>query len=70
MLTVERVERVETAPATATACTTCGTVTAPDGTCLEIGACASADATATRNATGGTAKFAVPAAWNARGRVD
>ncbi len=51
-------------------CETCGAVSAPDGRCIEVGACLAADVAATRGATVGRAKFAVPAAWNARGRVD
>lgn len=68
-LTAERetgtVERV------AITCASCGATSAPDGTCLEIGACTAADETAARRShSGGTAKFPVPAAWNARGSVD
>lgn len=51
-------------------CAHCGETTAPDGTCLEIGACPRADRAATRGAARQTAKYAVPAAWNARGTVD
>jgi len=51
-------------------CETCGETTAPDGTCHELGTCERADRLATRNASRGTAKYAVPAAWNARGSVD
>ena len=61
------------APVTApsvTTCDTCGETLAPDGTCLEIGACRAADDRATRGAARQTAKYAVPAAWNARGSVD
>lgn len=58
------------APA-ATACAACETTLPPDGTCLEIGACEIADSAATRASRAGrTAKYAVPAAWNARGSVD
>lgn len=55
---------------TAPTCEACGTVSAPDGTCLDIGACRRADESATRGAGGATAKYRVPAAWNARGGVD
>ncbi len=48
----------------------CGATLAPDGACLEIGACPRADRRATRHATGRTSKYAVPSAWNARGSVD
>lgn len=52
------------------ACGSCGAVLAPDGSCLELGACELADARAVRGASRSTAKYAVPAAWNARGSVD
>ena len=55
---------------TVTPCAHCGTMPAPDGTCLQVGTCPDADATATRGLAGSTAKFAVPAAWNVRGGVD
>lgn len=45
----------------------CGAATAPDGTCLEIGACPRADRAATRGATGAASKFR---AWTASGNVD
>ena len=48
----------------------CGEVSAPDGACLNVGACERADADATRGAARVTAKYAVPAAWNVRGGVD
>lgn len=50
----------------------CGAVTAPDGTCLEIGACERADSAATRTARGQTRKFVAqaPAGWTGTGRVD
>lgn len=52
-------------------CQGCETTLAPDGSCLEVGACELADRAATRSSrSGATAKFAVPAAWNARGSVD
>lgn len=51
-------------------CASCGTVTAPDGRCMEIGACETADTGATRGAARQTSKFGIPAAWNARGSVD
>lgn len=51
-------------------CGSCGETMAPDGTCLEIGACPDADRSATRGAARQTAKYAVPAAWNANGSVD
>lgn len=52
-------------------CGSCGAVTAPDGICLEIGACPRADRAATRGAARDSAKFAAaPAAWNGGGRVD
>lgn len=56
-------------PRTVTTCE-CGATVAPDGKCYNIGACLTADQTATRGAAGNTAKFAVPAAWNVRGGVD
>ena len=58
-----------TAPSVAP-CAECGATVAPDGTCLEIGACRRADDSATAGAGRITAKYAVPAAWNARGYVD
>ena len=59
------------APAIAPTCETCGETAAPDGACLEVGACERADRLATRDAAGGTAKYgAAPAAWNSRGSVD
>lgn len=64
------ITRTPSTPAIAPACDTCGATVAPDGACLAVGECAGADASATRGATGRTAKFAVPAAWNARGSVD
>ena len=69
--TVTRAElRTLEAPAVAPTCDACGAVSAPDGTCLEIG-CIAADAAATRGAARSTAKYgAAPAAWNAGGRVD
>jgi len=48
----------------------CGVTLPPDGRCLEIGQCADADTAATRGAARVTAKYAVPAAWTARGSVD
>ncbi len=57
------------APAELTRCA-CGEVSAPDGACLNVGACEVADAGATRGAARVTAKYAVPAAWNVRGGVD
>lgn len=50
-----------------TQCESCGTVTAPDGTCLEVGSCERADDIATRGAVGESSKFR---AWTASGRVD
>lgn len=55
---------------TAVQCATCGATAAPDGQCLNIGTCATADHQATIGAARETAKYAVPAAWNARGGVD
>lgn len=64
---VRPVQAVDTAPA----CNACAATLAPDGTCLEVGECAAADASATRASRAGrTAKYSVPAAWNARGSVD
>lgn len=59
-------------PSIAPACAGCGATLAPSGACLELGACASADAAASRQSrTGATAKYvAAPAAWNGGGRVD
>ncbi len=54
------------APAELAVCS-CGAVTAPDGTCLEIGDCPRADRAATRGATGAASKFR---AWTASGNVD
>jgi hypothetical protein len=51
-------------------CGDCGEVLPPAGGCLNVGDCRAADASATRGASRQTAKFAVPAAWNASGRVD
>lgn len=52
-------------------CDECGATLAPNGACLEVGACTTADARAARaSSSGRTAKFAVPAAWNVRGGVD
>lgn len=57
--------------ATLPQCGACGAVTAPDGTCLEIGACSRADRSATRGAARETAKYRpAPAAWSSRGSVD
>ncbi len=58
------------APTVAPTCEACGTVSAPDGTCLDIGACTRADELATRGAGAARAKYRVPAAWNASGSVD
>ncbi len=52
------------------ACGSCGATMAPDGSCMEVGTCADADARAVRGAARQTSKYAVPAAWNARGSVD
>ena len=58
------------APAVAPTCDTCGE-TSPDGRCLNVGACSNADAIATRHGQHGNGgKYAVPASWNAVGRVD
>ncbi len=52
-------------------CDECGSTLAHGRECLEVGSCASADLAASRySSRGATAKFAVPAAWNARGMVD
>lgn len=70
-LTISPGTRVDTdAPLVAPYCPQCEQTTAPDGTCLAIGSCPAADAAATRGAAHATAKYAVPAAWNARGSVD
>src|SRR5205809_1145965 len=58
------------APAVAPTCGTCGATSAPDGSCLEIGACRRADESATRGASRATAKYSAPRAWNVRGGVD
>jgi hypothetical protein len=58
------------APAVAPTCEECGATSAPDGACLDIGACSRADQLATRGAASSRAKYRVPAAWNARGSVD
>jgi hypothetical protein len=59
------------APAVPATCSTCGAVTAPDGVCLEIGACERADSLATRRASGETVKSRLePAAWRASGSTD
>ncbi len=52
------------------ACGSCGATLPPRGACLEIGTCADADAAAVRGAARSSAKYAIPAAWNARGSVD
>lgn len=71
---LETVTRTDTAPLEAPAvvsCEGCGATVAPDGACLEIGACARADRLATRGASRVTAKTAAaPAAWTGSGRVD
>ncbi len=64
------ITRERYAPAIAPTCETCGETSAPDGACLEVGACERADRLATRGAAGASAKYAVPAAWNSRGSVD
>ncbi len=52
-------------------CGECGSTLAHGRECLEVGSCASADLAAARTSSrGATAKYAVPAAWNARGMVD
>lgn len=61
---------VQDAPAVDVHCRTCGATVAPDGACLNVGACIDADTAATRGAARSTAKYAVPAAWNVRGGVD
>lgn len=48
----------------------CGEPIAPSGSCLNVGGCLTADRDATRGAARVTNKYAVPAAWNARGSVD
>ncbi len=60
-------DEVVTDPPAELAVCACGAVTAPDGTCLEIGACPRADRAATRGATGAPSAFR---AWTASGRVD
>jgi hypothetical protein len=67
---VQETRELREAPAMAPACGTCGETAAPSGACLNVGACTRADSIATRGAAGATSKFAVPAAWNASGRVD
>lgn len=63
---VEEDELVLRAPVCA-----CGATMAPDGVCLEIGACELADARAVRGASRETAKATrAPAAWTSSGRVD
>lgn len=69
-LTIEAPAGELESPTVAPTCGTCGATTAPDGTCLDIGACESADIGATRGAGAVRAKYRVPAAWNARGSVD
>lgn len=66
----ELAELAELAPAVAPTCEGCGATVAPDGVCLELGACSHADARATRGASRSTAKYAAPRAWNVRGGVD
>lgn len=62
---------LETSTAPVMACQACETTLPPNGVCLEIGACELADRDATRQSRAGrTAKYGVPAAWNARGSVD
>lgn len=68
--TIERAPAETAAPETAAPCAECGRVSAPNGGCLDIGACPRADDIATRGAGRATAKYAVPAAWNVRGGVD
>ncbi len=48
----------------------CGEVLSPAGECFNVGFCIAADSSATKGAARQTAKYAVPAAWNARGYVD
>lgn len=60
----------ELAAPLAPACEACGITLAPNGSCLEVGACADADADATRSAARRTAKYAAPRAWTVRGGVD
>jgi hypothetical protein len=67
----ETVTETATEPARETvAPCSCGELAAPDGVCLNIGACSRADSRATRGAARSTAKYSVPAAWNSRGSVD
>lgn len=61
---------VDGAPPIVACCAECRATVAPDGVCLEVGSCSIADGRATRGAARQTAKYAVPAAWNARGSVD
>ena len=69
--TLDSAQLVELAPVElAPPCDSCGATLAPDGACLELGACERADSHATRGSGGVTAKYRVPAAWNARGSVD
>jgi hypothetical protein len=66
---VETLAAPELDAATIPAPCACGATLAPDGICLEVGACERADASATRGATGARAK-SDPSAWTVRGRVD
>jgi hypothetical protein len=62
---------IGTVAPTVTTCGDCGAAVAPSGDCLEVGTCRGADAAASRSSSSGaTSKYAVPAAWNAGGRVD
>jgi hypothetical protein len=66
--TLEREAPELEAPAVAPTCEACGHVSAPDGTCLELGECSRADAIATRGAS--IARRGAPRAWTVRGSVD
>lgn len=59
---------VELEAPTVPACGSCGVTLAPNGACLELGACLEADTRATRHAARSTAGG--PAAWTVSGGVD
>ena len=52
-------------------CATCAEITAPNGRCLNVGACRTADRQATRTSLRrGAAASARPSAWTISGSVD
>lgn len=63
-------EHIATIAPTITYCQGCESTLAPDGRCMNVGACIEAGNHAAKGAARETAKYAVPAAWNARGSVD